>query len=191
MEAATENADPGVVGIELHENCTSRCWTARREPCRCACGGRNHGAMQPGSGKLVSPGGCAQVQTVMAIPDGTISDRTISDETTPDETISDGMPDEGATRDGRAGEPDHRMVGDQEPAPESSPWRPGAEEVLRAIARRRAEQPYGTLPETERLEAVRAYLAEEYAAPAGLQERIDREAERCAAEIMAREAAAC
>ena len=74
METERENRDPGsegiapdVIGIAVQENCTSRCWFAHLEPCRCPCGGRNHGAMQPGSIKLSGPGECGQLQTIMSI----------------------------------------------------------------------------------------------------------------------------
>ena len=48
-------------------NCTSRCWFAHRETCRCPCGGQNHRAMQSWSVTLTSPIQGAQLQTIMSI----------------------------------------------------------------------------------------------------------------------------
>lgn len=190
MATERENADSGTLGIELHENCTNRCWSALREPCRCPCGGRNHGVLQPGSTKLVSPGGCAQLQTVMGIqgnpgPEaGVITGKTA-------ETLPDRKPGTGRTR--RMGPGCGVHSGDR-CGEWPGGWRPAPEDVRRVLEGWRGQTEEGIGPPGAResgeigLEAISAYLEREYRTPASLQERVDREAERCALEILAQAA---
>ena len=63
---AEDSLEERAVGIVLEGNCRSRCWLARREPCRCTCQGRNHGAMQPGSRKLQGTEEGHDLQTIMS-----------------------------------------------------------------------------------------------------------------------------
>ena len=230
----------GILGIALQENCTSRCWFAHREPCRCPCGGQNHGAMQPGSTKLTGPNQGSQLQTIMGMGDLL---------ETPPEALQEQQQ---ARADGPA---EHARSTDQagtviqdgiERIASQIGWRPRPEDVYRAAVRLarggdrsedHARGPTETLPgerdqnildqnipdqnipdqnipdvmdtirsyldenipdvmDTIRsyldenildvMDTIRSYLDEEYGTPGGLQERLDLEAEACAAEIISR-----
>ena len=202
METERENRDPGsegiapdVIGIAVQENCTSRCWFAHLEPCRCPCGGRNHGAMQPGSIKLSGPGECGQLQTIMSITGAE-----------PVETDAIG-PEDADPEDADLKNPEWEQA---EPPPVETErtnrdaakgprpgWRPRLDELSRTVIElAHREDAHGGRAEAGPLDwdqnaqsfmlVLRTYLEKEYRAPDGLQEQLDLETVRAAQEIVGR-----
>ena len=71
VHPAGASAAPQVrVGIAIVGDCSSRCWFAHGNVCRCPCAGGNHGAMTPGRDRLRSDRDGVDLQTVMWEPGG-------------------------------------------------------------------------------------------------------------------------